>query len=400
MQLAKLLDLAPITGLVLVMFLILVLPRLFERLKMPGIIGLLLAGFILGPKAMGLIEADQDVLKFLSGVGKLMVMFFAGLEIDFEQFTKHWKRSVIFGSFTFIIPLTMGFTIAMIAGIHPLGSVVVGSLLASHTLVGFPILQKKGVLQNRAVTSSVGATIFTDIGSLMVLGICVSIFSTGFNGSELGFRFLGMALYFPIVLFGSRMIAKRVMPRLQDNEEQKTMLMILIMAAAAGGAEIIHLEGIIGAFIAGLAVGEVVRTGETKEKLETLGHTLFIPMFFLMVGTLIDPLSFTRMDVGDLIFAISIVVGLIVAKGVAAAISAKILGFTKGEGAMMWALSVPQVAATLAAALVAYETVNSEGQTLISEVVLDTALVLMAVTAVLGPVLTEFFAPKIDNKLQ
>ncbi len=169
---------------------------------------------------------------------------------------------------------------------------------------------------------------------------------------------------------------------------------------AAAGAEIIHLEGIIGAFIAGLAVGEVLREGKTKVKLETLGNTLFIPMFFLMVGTLIDPLSFTRMDLSDLFFAISIVLGLIGAKLIAAIISAKILGFSRDESLTMWSLSVPQVAATLAASLVAFETINSNGERLISEVILDTALLLMAVTTILGPILTSRFAPKIDNQIQ
>ncbi len=394
------LQLDNMTGFALVMFLILLLPRLFEKFKLPGIMGLLLSGFILGPKALGFIDADQAVLNFLSTVGKLMVMFFAGMEIDFEQFTKHWKRSFTFGLFTFLIPFLMGVAIAKIAGFSTLTAVVTGSLLASHTLVGFPILSKLKVLQNRAVTSSVGATIFTDVASLMILALSVSLFTVGFNGAELSGRILGMLIYFPVVLFGSRFLVKHFHKKFNDNEDHQTTMVILAMALAAAGAEIIHLEGIIGAFIAGLAVGEVLREGKTKVKLETLGNTLFIPMFFLMVGTLIDPLSFTRMDLSDLFFAISIVLGLIGAKLIAALISAKILGFSRDESLTMWSLSVPQVAATLAASLVAFETINSNGERLISEVILDTALLLMAVTTILGPILTSRFAPKIDNQIQ
>lgn len=397
MDLAEILELAPITKLAIAMFLLLVLPRMFEHLRMPGVLGLLLSGFIFGPKALGLVDAQPEVVEFLANMGKLMVMFFAGLEVDFDEFVRHWKRSLTFGILTFLLPLLMGFSVSIFTGMGLLSAVVVGSLLASHTLVGFPVLQKKNLLQDRAVTTSIGATIFTDVASLMVLAVCVSIFTTGLDGRELGLRFLGMVIYFPVVLFCSKWIAGKFHPRLEDSEDHKTMLMIVIMASAAGIAELIHLEGIVGAFIAGLAVGEVVRGSRTQQKLETLGHTLFIPMFFLVVGAKVDPLSFTRMDPRDLAFAVSIISGLLLAKALAAFISVKMLGFKMREGAVMWSLSIPQVAATLAAALVAYDTINSRGERLLSDVVLDTALVLMAVTTILGPVLTDLFTKKKES---
>ncbi len=400
MNLAEVLQLDQLSGFVIIMFLMLILPRLCERMKLPGLIGLLLSGFILGPKALDILHAEQDVLKFLSSVGKLMVMFFAGLEIDLGQFSKHWKRSMTFGSLTFFFPLATGCAIALAAGQPLVSAVLIGSLLASHTLVGFVIVQKKGLLQNRAVTSSIGATIFTDIAALTVLSLCISIFTTGFDPQQLGLQMLGMLIYFPVVLIGGRFLAQKLLAHMKDNDEHRTLLMIFIMVFAAVIAELIHLEGIIGAFIAGLAVGGVLRGCKTKEKLETLGNTLFIPMFFLTVGTLIDPLSFTRMHTPDLIFALSIVGGLVGAKAAAAFISAKLLHFTRAEGAMMWSLSIPQVAATLAAALVAYETVNSAGERLISEVVFDIALLLLAVTTILGPILTEKFSTKIRNEDQ
>lgn len=382
---------------VIIMFLMLILPRLFERIKLPGLIGLLLSGFLLGPKALDILHAEQETLKFLSAVGKLLVMFFAGLEINFDQFSKHWKRSVLFGSLTFSIPLLVGLAIALGAGLPGLSAIVVGSLLASHTLVGFVIVQKKGLLQNRAVTTSIGATIFTDIAALTVLALCITVFSTGFDLAQLGLRTLGMLIYFPIVLFGCRFLATKLLARIDDGEEHRTVLMVFIMGLAAIGAELIHLEAIIGAFVSGLAVGEILRGSHTKQQLETLGNTLFIPMFFLTIGTLIDPMSFARMHARDLAFAISIVGGLIGSKALAAFLSAKLLGFSRREGAMMWSLSTPQVAATLAAALVAYETVDAFGERLISDVVLDTALLLLGATAILGPILTEKYSADLSN---
>ena len=185
MHLAELLKLDPISEFVIIMFLMLVLPRLFERIRLPGLIGLLLSGFVLGPMALGVIDADKDVIKFLSTVGKLMVMFFAGLEIDMEQFLRHWRRSLTFGFLTFSIPLTVGFGVSTAFGVPVFGALTVGSLLASHTLVGFVIIQKLGLAQDRAVSCSVGATIFTDIAALMVLAMCVTAFTTGLDAGTL-----------------------------------------------------------------------------------------------------------------------------------------------------------------------------------------------------------------------
>ncbi len=167
------------------------------------------------------------------------------------------------------------------------------------------------------------------------------------------------------------------------------------MTVAAVGAEIIHLEGIVGAFIGGLAVSEVIRDCEVKKNLENIANTLFIPMFFIAIGAMIDPSSFTRMGGKDYLFAIGIIGGLIVAKYLAAKISATALGFSKREGNLMWALSTPQLAATIAAALVAREAINSSNQPLINETVFDTILMLMAITAIIGPLLAEKFSKKL-----
>ena len=205
-----------------------------------------------------------------------------------------------------------------------------------------------------------------------------------------------MIIYFPLVLFGARAIA-RFGHKIETSDENQTIIMLLIMGVAAIGAEIIHLEGIVGAFIGGLAVSEVVREGVVRKSLDSLAHTLFIPMFFLAIGSMIDPSSFLRMSGADYLFAAGIVGGLVVAKFIAAKISARILNYSKNEGSLMWALSTPQLAATIAAALVAFESVNKSGERLINETVFDTILILMTVTAVLGPILAETFSKRVAN---
>ena len=391
----------PTAGFLIVMIALLFVPRIFERLKLPGILGVLVAGLLLGPNALGVVSNDHEVLHFLSDVGKLMVLFFAGLEIDIDDFLAKWKDSVIYGMFTFLLPLLGGFVIALQFNFSPLSSLLIGSLLASHTLISLPIIKKEKLMNNRAITTTIGATIITDIASLLVLAITVSIHTVGLNKQDLLIRFIGLVTYFPLVMLVMNFLVSTFLPRLSaekdEDQDGEFILLIFVMIFAALWAELIHLEGIIGAFAAGLAVGKIVRGTKLHERLETIGHTLFIPMFYLTTGSLIDPTSFFRMSKTEYLFTFLIVGSLFLTKGLAALISGKILKYSKEEISVSWALSLPQVAATLAAALVAFDSINSQGERLISSSVLDSVLILMATTVIAGPILTRLFAQKIQT---
>jgi Kef-type K+ transport system membrane component KefB len=387
----SMLPMDPLTGFVIVMFIILIFPKLLEKVKAPGILGLVAGGFIIGPAGIGLISPESHTFHQLADIGKLMVMFFAGLEIDFEEFVTNWRKSLTFGSLTFILPLITGLTVALISGYSILTAILIGSLLASHTLIAIPILMKYGLMKKQSVNIAIGATIFTDVAALFLLAVIVSIHTVGFNPTVLFVRLGGMLIYFPLVLFGARWIAGHGM-KIKAEEHNQTVFIILIMTVAAVGAEIIHLEGIVGAFVGGLAVSEVIRGGAAKKSLENVANTLFIPMFFIAIGSMIAPGSFLGMSLRDYLFAGGIIAGLIAAKFAAARISARLLAFPKTEGNLMWALSTPQMAATIAAALVARESINSDGQALINETVFDIILMLMAVTAIIGPLLAEKFS--------
>ena len=180
------------------------------------------------------------------------------------------------------------------------------------------------------------------------------------------------------------------MPRVKAKEGQ-FLVMLLVVAIAAVGAEAIHLEGIIGAFLAGLALNRAVQESRAKHELEFLGNTLFIPMFFITVGFLIDVRVFAATLMAHLGLVVAIVGGLILSKLLAALLARRAFGYSRDQGLVMWSLSLPQVAATLAAALVAYEAKDAQGRRLIDEPVLNSVIVLMVVTSVLGPILTEQF---------
>jgi len=385
----------PLLLLMIVLLFILIIPKLFEKMHLPGLVGLLICGLLLGPNGLN-VSAGQNKYLF-ADIGKLMVMFFAGLEIDYDDFISNKHKSLVFGLATFFLPLITGLIIGLTFGYSWNSSLLVGSLLASHTLLAMPILIRYGIVNLEVINITVGATIFTDIAALIILTACVSIHTVGFSPSVLFVRLIGALVYLPVVLFAARKIAKVFIPHFHDNENSKTILIIIIMVMAAVGAEMIHLEGIVGAFIGGLAVGEVIRGSKVKAKLETLGNTLFIPAFFLAIGALINPSSFLKLGGSNVIFIILIVGGLILAKFLASFFASWIFRYRKKEMLMMWSLSMPQVAATLAAALVAFETKNADGVRLINESVFDTIIILVSVTSILGLILSERYAKKLKS---
>jgi Kef-type K+ transport system membrane component KefB len=370
-------------------------PKLCQRLGLPWMVGLLAAGVVFGPSVLAIAPKNPQVAAFFSEIGKLLLMFFAGLEIDITQFNRTRNRSMAFGVLTFALPLAAGICVGRMFGYSWLAALLIGSLLASHTLLGFPIVQRLGLTENEAVTVTVGATIFTDLGALLILAICLPVHSVGFSAPAFVLQLIQLAVYVPVVLFGLSALARSLLQRLGDTTENQFFIILLIMILAAEGADLIHLEAIIGAFLAGLAVNRSVQRSEAKEQLEFLANTLFIPAFFLTIGFLIDVRVFAGTIVNNFGLCVGIVGGLIVAKFVAAFAAQKLFGYSTNEGWLMGALSLPQVAATLAAALVAFQTTNSAGVRLIDEPVINTVIVLMVVTAVFGPILTERFGERL-----
>jgi Kef-type K+ transport system membrane component KefB len=372
------------------MAVILVVPALCEKVRLPAVVGLLLAGVVFGPHGLNVGPKSHEVAHFFADVGKLLLMFFAGLEIDLVQFRRTGHRSLVFGLATFALPLISGIVFGLVFGYGWLGAFLIGSLLASHTLLGYPIVQRLGLSRDEAVTVTVGATIFTDVASLMILAVCIPIHVAGFSPRAFLVQLAQLAVYVPLVLFGLGALTRRLMPRVRTKEGQ-FLVMLLVVTIAAIGAEAIHLEGIIGAFLAGLALNRAARESRAKHELEFLGNTLFIPMFFITVGFLIDLRVFAATIVAHLGLVVAIVGGLIVSKLLAALLTRRAFGYSRDQALVMWSLSLPQVAATLAAALVAYEARDAQGRRLIDEPVLNSVIVLMVVTSILGPILTEQF---------
>ena len=390
----------PLARLSLAFFILLVVPMLCRRISLPVVVGLLAAGIVVGPHGLKIIPQNPVVANFLAEIGKLMLMMFAGMEIDHALFARIWKRSALFGLFTFLLPLLAGIAIGLLFGYYWVAALLIGSLLASHTLLGFPIVQQMGISGSDAVAVTSGATIFTDVASLLILAVCLPIHVSGFSGEALAIQLVLLLGYVPLVIIGIGKLGAWLMPKFEGTADRQFGLVLFLMILAAFGAELIHLEPIVGAFMVGMAIGPVTHNAKGVEHLEFIGQNFFIPIFFVTIGFHIDlgVFAVTLIDNGLLVLAI--VGGLILSKFLAALVTQRLYRFSPLDGLLMWSLSLPQVAATLAAALVAYNTLDKQGQRLIDEPILNTVIVLMVVTSILGPILTERYSKQIVQRGQ
>lgn len=385
-QLTNWLPDSPLVAFTILLLVILTLPPIFERFRLPGLVGLLFAGMILGPDGLKLLDPGSDVMKLLSDIGKIYLMFVAGMEIDLAEFRKTRNRSLSFGLATFLIPLIGGTLVGQLFGMGLNTSVLIGSLLASHTLLAYPIVNRLEVVHTEAVAITVGATIITDIAALLVLAICVSIHVGDFSTVSLVTQLLALAAYVVFVLVGFDWAGREFFRRSGDQEGNQFLFVLVAVFLASVGAQVINIEQIVGAFLAGLAVNDVVGRGPVEEKIKFVGSTLFIPFFFVGMGLLLSVSGFVATLTTDFLLTLAIVATLVGTKFLAALVIKCRYGYRWNEMLTMWSLSLPQVAATLAAALAALNV------GLIAPSVFKAVIVLMLVTSILGPILTARFA--------
>jgi len=369
-------------------------PALARRARIPELVVLLACGVLLGPYVLDVAGVNHPIVQFFGDLGRLMLMFTAGLEIDINLFRKAQTRSVTFGVITTIVPQVIGTAYGLAFGYGIIPAIVIGSLLASHTLLALPIVTRLGALGLEPVVVTIGATMVSDTLSLIIFGICVSTYTTGFSPSGLAVQIVEVAIFVPLILIGVSRAGAWVISKLRDNEAGYFVTMLGIMAVAGVLADLINLPDIVGAFLAGWAVNAAVGDHPVKEKLEFFGKAFFIPIFFIVTGFLIVPVAVGQTIVNNFWLVAGMIISLILGKGIAAAIAGRAFGYPRQARLTMWALTLPQVAATLAATLVGYNTLNAAGERLLGDEIFNAVLVLLVVTSLLGPVLTELFTPK------
>lgn len=371
------------------LFLMLLVPHLTARLRIPLVVGYILVGVVLGPHGVSVLPERGEVANFFAELGKLLLMFFVGLEVDLRLFRENRNRAFLFGVVTFSLPMLAGTAVGLAFGYGTVSAILIGSLLASHTLIAYPMVAAAGLGKLPSVNVTVGATILTDMASLLVLALCVTTHRTGFEWMSL-LRQLAELAFFIFVMVGILgRVGRWVFDKAGRSEGASFTLMLMIVAFGACLAELLNLEGILGAFLAGLAVNEAVRGTSAKEKIEFIGNQFFVPAFFVVTGFLVDMKLFVETVVSTPGMVAAIVLGLIGSKWLAAQAVGHAWKYPAAERGLMGSLTMPQVAATLAAALVGYQAMNKAGERLLDQPMLNTVLVLVIVTSVVGPILTE-----------
>jgi Kef-type K+ transport system membrane component KefB/nucleotide-binding universal stress UspA family protein len=337
----------------LILFIILFAPILLNKFKIPHLIGLIIAGAIIGPHGLNFMLRDSSIVLF-GTVGLLYIMFLAGLEIDLADFKKNSKKSLIFGLYTFIIPMIFG----TLAGIYILGfgiptSVLLASMFASHTLIAYPIISKFGITKNRAVNITVGGTVITDTLALLVLAAIAGM-STGEITNGFWLRLgLSVIVFGLVVIFAFPIIGRWFFKKFDDNISQYIFVLGMVFLGAFL-AEAAGIEAIIGAFLAGLALNRLIpHTSPLMNRIEFVGNALFIPFFLLGVGMLVDFSVFFK-DLETIKVAFTMVVIATSSKFIAAWLTQKTFRFSADERRLIFGLSNAQAAATLAAVLVGY----------------------------------------------
>jgi Kef-type K+ transport system membrane component KefB len=385
----------PLARFAVLMAIIVGVPPLARRVRLPAVVGLLLSGVVIGPHGIGLAGEHRVIVDFAAELGKLLLMFFCGLEINLALFRQTQSRAIAFGLLTTLIPLMLGAAVGFAFGYGLIAAIVLGSLLASHTLLASPIVAKLGLTRLEPITVTIGATVLSDTLSLVVFAICVSSYKTGFSIRGLTVQLGEIVVFFAVVLVGLSRLGAYALKKVEHDEDAYFVLLFAILAVAGLLARVINLPDIVGAFLAGLAVNAAVHDKPAKEKLEFVGHSVFIPIFFIATGFLINPSVFLRSLVDHFALVASVVLALITGKWLAVQIAGRRFAYSTAARRTMWSLTLPQVAATLAAALAAFATFNPAGQRLIDRELLNVVLVLMLTTSILGPVLTDRFAHRL-----
>ncbi len=383
----------------LVLFIILFAPILFNKIKVPHIIGLIVAGVIVGPHGFNLLLRDSSITLF-GTVGLLYIMLTAGLEIDMQEFKKNRVSSVVFGLYTFLVPMILG-TIAVyyLLGYDLSSAILVSSMFASHTLLAYPIVSRYGITRNRSVTLTIGGTIITDILALLVLAAIIGT-TKGEITSAFWIRLaISSVIFAAIVLLGFPLIARWFFKKFDDSISQYIFVLALVflgsfLAEAAG------LEAIIGAFLSGLALNKFIpHTSPLMNRIEFVGNALFIPFFLIGVGMLVD-FSVLLTGMGALKVAGVMIVMAVLSKYIAAWFTQKTFKLTKEERQLIFGLSNARVGATLAVVLIGYNVILGETPAgdpirLLNEDVLNGTILMILVTCTIS----SFSAEKASRKI-
>ena len=382
----------PITEPVLIVavsaLIFLLAPLLMQRLRLPGLIGLILAGALVGPNALNLLARSNTII-LLGTVGLLYLMFIAGIEIDLQEFRRYRNRSIGFGALTFFLPQGIGTAVMLALGFDLPTSILIASMFASHTLLAYPIALRLGIGKSQAVTTGVGGTIITDTAALLVLAV-IAASADGQLDAPFWIRLgVGLSVYVATVWLGLPRVARWFFRSERTGAVAEYVFVFAALFAGAYLAEVAGVEAIVGAFLVGLALNRLIpEQSLLANRIHFVGEAIFIPFFLLSVGMLVD----VRVMLGGLDawrVMIAMTVTVVFTKWLAAFGARRLFGYSAEEGWVIFGLSVPQAAATLAAALIGVQI------GLFDDAVLNGTILMILVTCILGPWVVERYGRRL-----
>ncbi len=379
----------PVLIFAVLLLIVLISPLLLKRLNVPGIIGLIIAGVVIGPHGLDLIS-DSEGVNMFSSIGLLYIMFIVGLELDLNEFKANRNKSVVFGFFTFIIPLIIGFPVCYyLLGYDVFASFLTASMFSTHTLVTYPIVSRMGVSKNQAVAITVGGTILTDTAVLVILAIVLNSHSGNFNFQFLLRLFISISIFSFIVFFLIPKIARWFFQKVESEKYSHYIFVIFIVFLAGFLAELGGIEPIIGAFAAGLALNRLIpHSSALMNRIEFIGNSLFIPIFLISVGMLVN-VSVVFSGTTTLYIAVVLSIVALLGKWLSAFLTQKTFKYSVAQRNLIFGLSSSHAAATLAVILVGFKA------GIIDEYILNGTIVLILLTCLIASFVTQKAAKEI-----
>ena len=378
----------------IVLVIILFAPLLLGKLRIPHIIGMILAGMAIGEYGFNILERDSS-FELFGKVGLFYIMFLAGLEMDLEDFRKNKVKGFVFGILTFAVPMALGIWSSMsVLDFSLTTSILLSSMYASHTLVAYPIVSRYGIARQRSVNITIGGTVITVTLALVIL----AVISGMYNGTSDGWYwlrlFVQVVLLCLLIVFCFPMLGRWFLRKYDDPVMQ--FVFVLAMVFLGGGLmSLTGMEGILGAFLVGIVLNPLIpRVSPLMNRLEFVGNALFIPYFLIGVGMIIDIRS---LFAGGTALKVAVVMTVVAtaSKWLAAFGTQKIFRMSRNERGMMFGLSNAQAAATLAAVLVGHEIIMDNGERLLNDDVLNGTVVMILFTCIISSLATDWFGRKL-----
>lgn len=380
----------PIAVFLIMMGVLLIAPILFEKIRLPGLVGLIVAGIVIGPHVLGLLERDKTIILF-GTVGLLFLMFMAGLETSLDDLKENGKEATIFGLATFLVPMTLGTIGMMLIGFQPLAAILVASCFASHTLLSLPIVTKMGLMRTPMMTVTLGGTLIVNVLALLVLAIVVKANEGSLSASFWLFIIPALTIYTFATLWGVPKVGRWFFRTFGRDESAEFTFVVAALFVISYAAKLIDIEPIIGAFLAGISIRPLIpQLSPLMNRIQFIGNTLFIPLFLLSVGMLVNPATLIQeprsLVVSGMMILIAIIAKFIPAWGVG-----KYFQFSFPNIMVMFGLSVAQAASTLAAITVAFNI------KLVDELTVNGTIAMILVTCILSPWVTAKWADQVKK---